>query len=74
MYSAFADAKMLQFNSSYLVPNIIKMSSSDAFQKAKAIVVLGVCLSRPWEEKPPPGYRQTPIWLLWGACERITNI
>jgi hypothetical protein len=34
MYSAFADAKMLQFNSSELVPNFIRMKLSDVCQKA----------------------------------------
>jgi hypothetical protein len=47
MRSAFADVKMLQFNSSELAPNIIKMTLSDNCQKAKTIVVLVVCFSRP---------------------------
>jgi hypothetical protein len=52
MYSAFADVKMLQFNSSYLVPNIIIMTLSDVCQTASRVVILVVCL--PWllEHKP----------------------
>jgi hypothetical protein len=46
LYSAFADVEMLQFNNSYLVPNIIRMTSSDIFQKAKTILVLMVCVAR----------------------------
>jgi hypothetical protein len=38
MYSAFADVKMLQFNSSLLVPNIIIMTLSDVCQKASGVV------------------------------------
>jgi hypothetical protein len=35
--------KMLQFNSSELVPIIVRIAISDIWQKAKAIVVLVVC-------------------------------
>jgi hypothetical protein len=47
MRSAFADVKMLQFNSSELAPNSIRMTLSDICQKAKTIVVLVVCFSQP---------------------------
>jgi hypothetical protein len=43
LYSAFADAKMLQLNSSELVKNIIRMAFSYICQKAKTILVLVVC-------------------------------
>jgi hypothetical protein len=46
LYSAFADVKMLQFKSSYLVPNIIRMASSYICQIAKTILVLVVCCSQ----------------------------
>jgi hypothetical protein len=46
LYSAFADVKMLQFNSSLLVPTIIGMAASYICQKAKTIVVLVVCCSQ----------------------------
>jgi hypothetical protein len=46
LYSAFGDVKMLQFNSSKLVPNIIRMALSYICQKAKTIVVLVVCGSQ----------------------------
>jgi hypothetical protein len=46
LYSAFADLEMLQFNSPYLVPNIIRMALSCICQRrAKTIVVLVVCCS-----------------------------
>jgi hypothetical protein len=74
VYSALADFKMLQFNSSYLVPNITRMTLLDVCQKAKTIVILVVCLPWPLEHKSHPNThmgRQTPIWLLCGAYGRI---
>jgi hypothetical protein len=44
MCSAFADVGTLQFNSSQLIPNIIRMTSSDICQKFKTIVLLAVCV------------------------------
>jgi hypothetical protein len=46
LYSEFADVKMLQFSSSKLVLNMIRMASSYICQKAKTIVVLVVCCSQ----------------------------
>jgi hypothetical protein len=46
MYSTCADVKMLQFKSSLLVPNIIRMAFSDICQKAKTLVTLVVCFSQ----------------------------
>jgi hypothetical protein len=46
LYSACADVKMPQFNSSEIVPNIIGMALSYICQKAKTIVVLVVCCSQ----------------------------
>jgi hypothetical protein len=54
MYSAFADVKMLQFNSSYLVPTITTITLSDVCQKAKTIVILVVCLPWPLEHIAHP--------------------
>jgi hypothetical protein len=76
LYSAFADVKMLQFNSSKLVPNIIRMTLSCICQKAKTVVVLVVCCSqRPELRWLPHGYRQPSvsdsIWSLPGAYRRI---
>jgi hypothetical protein len=64
MYSALAEFKMLQFNSSYLVPNIARMTLSDVYEKAKTIVILVVCLPWPLEHKSHPNPhmgRQIPI-------------
>jgi hypothetical protein len=44
MYPAFSDVGMLQTNSSQLIPSIIRLNSSDICQKAKAIVLLAVCI------------------------------
>jgi hypothetical protein len=64
----FLYSKMLQLNSSELVPNSMRMALSYICQKAKTIVVLVVCLS-------PHGYRQPSvldsIWSSPGACGRI---
>jgi hypothetical protein len=46
LYSEFADVKMPQFNSSLLVPNIIRMALSYICQRAKTAVVLVVCCSQ----------------------------
>jgi hypothetical protein len=44
--STFSVVKMLQFNSSSLAPNIIRMALSYICQKAKTIVVLVVCCAQ----------------------------
>jgi hypothetical protein len=46
LYSKFADVKMPQFNSSQLVPNIVRMALSYICQRAKTTVVLVVCCSQ----------------------------
>jgi hypothetical protein len=46
LYSAYADDKVLQFNSSQLVPNIIRMAVSYICKKAKTIVILVECFSQ----------------------------
>jgi hypothetical protein len=69
MYSAFADVKMLQLNSSQLVPNMIRMTLSDVCQKAKTIVILVVCLPWPLEHKSHPhmGIGRPPFEEPYGA-------
>jgi hypothetical protein len=74
LYSAFADVKMLQFNSSKLVPNIIRMTLSCICQKAKTVVVLVVCCSqRPEPRWLPHGYRQPSVSVPFGACQVHTE-
>jgi hypothetical protein len=54
LFSSFADVKMPQFNSSYMVPNIIGMVVSYICQKAKTIMVLVVRSSQRPELRCPP--------------------
>jgi hypothetical protein len=76
LYSAFADAKMPQFNGSYLVPNIIRTALSYICQKAKTIVVLVVCcFATRAQMASPHGCRQPSasdsIWSSPGAYGRL---
>jgi tRNA nucleotidyltransferase/poly(A) polymerase len=60
LYAAFADVKILQFNSSKMVPNIIRMALSYICQKAKTMVVLVVCFSKRPELR---WLRRSPTWI-----------
>jgi hypothetical protein len=65
LYSAFADVKMPQFNSSYMVPNIIGMVVSYICQKANcgSNQNSGGMLFTATRAKmvPPHGYRQPSV-------------
>jgi hypothetical protein len=69
MDSSFASVKILQFNSSQLVPNIVRMALSDVCQKAKTIVMLVVCLPWPLEHKSHPhmGIGRPPVEEPYGS-------
>jgi hypothetical protein len=78
LYSAFADFKMLKFNSSKLILNIVKMALSYIWQKAKAVVVLVGMLFAATRDRMAPnhGYRQLfasdSIWSVPGAYGRTS--
>jgi hypothetical protein len=59
LYSALADVKMLQFNSSELVTNILRMALSNICQKAKTIVVLVAVHSDPSSDGSPTWIQAT---------------
>jgi hypothetical protein len=75
LHSAFADVKMLQFNSSYLVPTITGMALSYICQKAKTIVVLVVCCSQRPELRwlPHMDVGNPPFRTPFGACQVHTE-
>jgi hypothetical protein len=75
LYSPFADVEMLQFNSSELVPNIIRMVLSYICQKAKTIVVLVVCCSQRPELRwlPHMDIGNPPFGAPFGACQVHTE-
>jgi hypothetical protein len=77
MYSAFADVKMIQCNSSYLVPNMIRMVLSHICQKAKTNVVLVVCCSQQpelrWLPRMDIGNPPFGLHLEFARCIRKNN-